>query len=283
MAWDDFRYFLAVSEGRTLRNAARALRVDQATVGRRLAALQAELGVVLLEKRSDGFFPTPAGDRIRGQLASVEATMLSVRRMVAGRDERLEGVVKAAMPGALANRWILPALGPLLDRHPGLEVEFLTGPELLNLSRREADFAIRLVRPEQRELKAKKIGELRLALYGRKGSRTRWEKNPETLPFLGLFDSATSDLERRFLKSFNFTPQYRIRSNSWESVHASLAGGGIGILPAFFGDADPQLERLGPESAATPLWLVVHPEVAQSARVRVVIDFLVDLLQAGHP
>lgn len=279
MNWDDFRYFLSVTKNQTLKKASGELRVDQATVGRRLTALQENLGVKILEKRSNGYFLTAAGERIFSSVQAAEEAMCAIHRLAAGKDERVEGVVKLAMPGALANQWLLKKINPLMEKHPGLQLDFLTGPEVLNLSRREADVAIRLVRPTQKELKTKKVGQLQLALYKLKEKNKKISVSDlEHSPFVGLFDQATSESERNFLKTLKFTPQYRLRSSAWSSVYAAVrAGLGVGILPTFIGDADPELQVLEVDSQTTVLWLVVHPEVAQIARVRVVIDFLTAL------
>lgn len=279
MNWDDFRYFLSVAKNQTLKKASRELRVDQATVGRRLSALQDHLGVKILEKRSNGYFLTAAGERIFFSVQAAEEAMSAVHRLAAGKDERVEGAVKIAMPGALANQSILKKINPLLEKHPGLQLEFLTGPEVLNLSRREADVAIRLVRPTQKELKTRKVGQLQLALYKRKDKHNKFSKAElEQMTFVGLFDRATSELEKNFLKNLKFTPNCRLRSAAWSSVYSSIqAGVGIGILPTFIGDEDEELQVLEKDSDETPLWLVVHPEVAQIARVRVVIDYLTTL------
>lgn len=276
MNWDDYRFFLAVARAGSLKGAAEKLRVDQATVGRRIQALQTGLGAQLLEKRSDGFFLTAAGSRILGHVEAAEESMLAVDRAILGRDERVEGTVRLAMPGALANQWLIKSLSPLFKKHPKLELQFLTGPEVLNLSRREADLAVRLVRPQQKDLKARKIGALRLGLYGQKemGAGDLAEA-----PFVGLFESATSELEAAFLRSLKFEPRYCLRSAAWESVFTAVkAGLGIGILPTFMGEEDRSLKLLQEDRAEAPLWLVVHPEVAESARVRATIDHLTKVL-----
>lgn len=275
--WDDYRFYLAIARNRTLKAASKQLKVDQATVGRRLNALQDRLGSTLLEKRSDGYFLTAAGLRILDHVETIEREMLSIDRAILGKDDRIEGVVKIAMPGALANQWLIGYLRPLLRKHPNLELHFLTGPEVLNLSRREADIAIRLVRPQQRDLKTKKIGRIRLGLYSAKdfGDTVDFA----LAPFVGLFENVTSGLERAFLQSLKIEPRYCLRSAAWSSVYAALqAGIGIGILPTFIGERSKTLTLIQEDRSETPLWLVVHPEVATSARVRVVIDHLVKVL-----
>ncbi len=103
-----------------------------------------------------------AGERILPTLQASEEGILAVERIIAGQDERVQGLVRIAMPGALANHWFIPKLRPFTQKYRQIELEFLTGAEVVNLSRREADLAIRLVRPLQRDLIVKKIGEIEL-------------------------------------------------------------------------------------------------------------------------
>lgn len=156
----------------------------------------------MFEKRSDGYFLTLAGERVLPTLKALEEGILSVERLIAGQEERIEGIVKIAMPGALANHWLIPKLQPFVQKHSQIKFEFLTGPEVVNLSRREADLAIRLVRPTQRDLVVKKFGEIQLSLYGHPSlfTSTRRPATKEDLkkfPFIGLFPNSMSELEKQ--------------------------------------------------------------------------------------
>jgi DNA-binding transcriptional LysR family regulator len=278
--WDDFRFILALHRKRSLKETARELGIDQATVGRRVYALEERLGTEIFEKRSDGFFLTTAGERILPTLAEIESSFLSIDRKLSGRDERIDGKVRIAMPGALANHWFIPTLGPLLARHPGLELEFLTGPEVLNLARREADLAIRLVRPKQRDLVIKRLGDLELALYAPAKRGAPLDK----LPFIGLSPDSTSEAEAQLLARIGPPAQAPvIRSAAWHTVFCALkAGLGMGILPSFLGDTEPKLKRVaGVEPAKMPLWLVVHPDIQKSARVQAVMEHVSRAVRAG--
>src|SRR5687768_7930978 len=111
-SWDYYRYFLEIHRTGSLKGAAENIGVNQTTVGRNLTALEEETGTRFFERRSDGFVLTSAGQRILAAMEKVEETMLSVERLLAGKDERPEGIVKIAMPGALANHWLIPRLAP---------------------------------------------------------------------------------------------------------------------------------------------------------------------------
>ena len=289
LEWDGFRYFLAVYRGKTLKSAAQSLSVDQTTVGRRIAALEATLGTQLFEKRSDGYFLTLAGERVLPTVEAAEDSVFSIERVIAGREERVEGLVRIAMPGALTNHWLIPRLKGLMQKYPGLELEFLTGPEVVNLSKREADLAIRLVKPTQQNLVARKFGRLELAVFGHaslwagKGKKKPSKKEElEKFPFVGLVPNATSDLEASLLEKLQPHLRYQIRSAAWSSVFAAVQSGlGIGILPMFMTEGKSELTRIDViDSVSMPLWLVAHPDIIRSARVRVVLDFISELSES---
>ncbi len=281
--WDDFRFVVALHRERSLKDAARMLGMDQATVGRRVYALEERLGVELFEKRSDGFYLTTAGQRILPTIEAIEDSFHSIDRKLSGEDDRVAGRVRIAAPGALANHLLIPRLGPLIEKHPELEVEFLTGPEVLNLARREADIALRLVRPAQRELVIRKIGELELALYAsselleRSGGAPRDLRALARLPFIGLYPEATSDVEARLLERMGeAAARPRLRSAAWQAVYSAVSAGlGMGILPSFVARSEPALKKLSIiEPSRMTLWLVVHPDIQASARVQAVIRHL---------
>ncbi len=280
MDWDSYRYFLALYRRKSLKLAAKDLGVNQTTVGRRISALESELAVKLFEKRSNGFFSTLAGDRVLELAEQIESQFLQMERQVLGRDQRLHGVVRLAMPGALANHFIIPRMAGFCEKYPELEVQFLTGPEVLNLSRREADLAIRLVRPQQSELVVRKVGSLELAFYCVKTQLKNWNLRERTekdaaIPLVHLFERATSRSEQELLNQMKVSLITVLRSAAWSSVFAGVkAGIGVGVLPSFMGDYDSNLVRCSDNAITVPLWLVVHPEVNKSARVRVLMDFL---------
>lgn len=284
--WEQLKYFLEVHRQGSLKNAAKKLKVNQTTVGRNLTNLEESIGTHLFERRPDGFILTAAGERILSSLQSVEEQILNIERTLAGEEEKPEGSVKIAMPGALANHWLIPLITTLLDQYPKLSLEFLTGPEVLNLTRREADLALRLVRPQQQELVSKKMGSLKLILAGHK-SLFKSQGKPKTIVdlknfrFIGLYDSATSQSEKNLLQKLREHIHASLYSAAWSSVYSAVSSGlGIGILPSFMLQKNNSLIELLPDyQVSMPLWLVYHPDLRHAKRVRVVIDFLQEQLR----
>ncbi len=284
MEWEGCRYFLALYRRKSLKAAARDLAVNQTTVGRRIEVLERELKVKLFEKRSNGFFPTVAGERMFEVAEPIEAQLLAIERQLSGRDQRLYGVLRLAMPGAIANYFLIPRLAPFTEQHPHIELQFLTGPEVLNLSRREADIAIRLVRPKQSDLVVRKIGMLELAFYCAKEKSKVWsmdskKDNTASTPFVDLYERAMSSAQKNLMASYQGDLQTVVRSAAWSSVFAAVkAGVGVGILPTFLGESDASLERWNNAHTRVPIWLVMHPDLAKSARVRAFIEFLTQMM-----
>ncbi|MBN8539800.1 MAG: LysR family transcriptional regulator [Deltaproteobacteria bacterium] len=285
--WDDFRFFLALCRNNTLKLAARELKTDQATVGRRIYALEEKLKTKLFEKRSEGFFLTVFGERIRAGIEDIESSFQTIDRKIAGNDERMEGVIRVAMPGALANHLVLPNLKSFTNEFPDVEVQFLTGAEVLNLAKRDADLAFRFVRPSQQDLIVKRVGEVRLSLYGSKlllkkhGPIEKLEDLQE-VPFVGLFDRATSQTER--LLRTQIQPHFKsqvLTSSAWSSVYSALSNHiGFGILPQFVARRNSELEEVSiAPSKKTTLWFVIHPEVQKNKRFSVFAEFLISMLR----
>jgi DNA-binding transcriptional LysR family regulator len=286
MNWDDIRFFLTLYRAGTLKAAAKTLKVDQATVGRRIDFLESTLQARLFERTAKGYVLTLAGERILSSAIDTEGTILNIERSITGLDERVEGTLRIAMPGALANHWLIPRLKGFTKEFPELQIQLLTGAEVLNLARREADLAIRLVKPTHSDLVFKKIGSLKLSLYGSK----RLFRNgdlPEDLtqlslfPFIGLYDAAQSQLERglRMQLSPYVTP--KILSSAWSSVfYAIKADLGLGILPEFLvTDHRDLLEIKVIRPAETPIWMVLHPDLQGAAKMKAMTRFLTNAFQ----
>jgi DNA-binding transcriptional LysR family regulator len=285
--WDDLRYFLAIAREGSLAAAARALRVDATTVGRRLAALEEELGTRLFDRMPAGFVVTAAGRNIRSAVEEMEASVLAVERKASGEDARLEGVVRLTTTEAFAVSTLLPRFGPFRERYPGIEVQFLTDYAALDLAKREADIAVRLTRPKEDTLVARKVGEIGIAPYAAGSYLARRGLPDPATGFAGhdvisYVDAAAKWPEARWMGEVATSARVAVRCNSLLSVVAAAgAGVGIGLMPCFMGDMEPGLRRLMPplSSLSRDIWLVVHRDLQHNARVRAVLHFLAELVQ----
>ena len=283
MDWNDLRYLLAVHEGGSFAAAARGLRVDAATVGRRLAALERAVGVRLLEKAPGGMRLTAAGEQAVEAARHIDDTATTLERQLAGADVQVSGSVRITAPETVVSHVLAPHLPDWRERHPALRLELLAATQVLNLSRREADLAVRLFRPQEPALTVRKLGELSLALYGskayvRRHGRPKLESLREHV-LLGYDDALAQTPEQQWLERAGDGALFALRSNSrYVLLEAARRGLGLTVLPCYFADGVTDLVRLSPVEAlpTREAWLVVHPDLQHASRVRAAIDLLVE-------
>ena len=282
--WNDLRYFLAIRRERTLAGAARSLRVQHSTVGRRLEALETMLGASLFTRTPDGFLLTEAGTGILTLAEDAERALTAIERRVAGTDERIEGIVRLTASEAFSG-FLVRRLAELQQRHPGLMVEVLVGNQSLDLMRGEADLALRISATTQSELICKRIGDAGWSLYAAESyiARRGAPASPTELAghdVIGFDETMAGVPGARYLRDYAAGAHVMLRGNSIVSVlNAAIVGMGLAMLPCFLAEAEPTLRRLAPEILGSrEIWLVFHPDVARIARVRCVIDFVTEII-----
>jgi DNA-binding transcriptional LysR family regulator len=290
MDWSVVRDFLAVVETGSLSAAARKLRVSQPTLSRRISDLEEKLGATLFLRTPKGLLMTETGEGILADALEMETRALAIeRRADAGRDA-LEGTVRISCTEGLGTKWLPRHLKTFHDSYPRLQVEVLVDNRAVNLVRREADIALRLFRPEQPDLVARKLGGLDMGLYGSK--RYLKERGvPAKVSDLkshlhvGFDESLTRRSDIQYLESM-FNPDAIVhRSTSFVGqFEAARAGIGLAMVDCFLGDADPDLVRILPTKLyhTMEVWLVTHSEVSRSARIRVLFDHLAEAFQSDR-
>jgi DNA-binding transcriptional LysR family regulator len=281
--WNDLRYFLAISRERTLAGAARVLRVQHSTVGRRLEVLEADLGAHLFTRTPDGLILTAAGANVLPLAEAAERAALAVLSRVAGEDGRIEGIVRLTTSEAFSG-FIVRRLGELHERHPKLVVEVLAGNRSLDLARGEADLALRIVETTQPELICRRVGDAGWSLYAAASYLER-RGTPSADDISGhdviAFEETMSNIPGAiWLKEHAGSAHVMVRANSIvAALNAMIFGMGLAVLPCFLADAEPTVRRLTPEVLGSrKLWLVFHPDAARAARVRCVIDFVTEII-----
>jgi len=278
--WNDLRYFLAVCRAGTLVGAARSLRVRHSTVGRRVEALEAALGVSLFMRAPDGYVLTEAGSEIVSLAEEAERAVAAVERRVAGGDKRIDGIGRVTTSEPFSG-FLMRRLPELQAQHPRLTVEVLSGNASLDLMRREADLAIRFMETTQADLICKRLCDAGWSLYASETYLAR-AGNPKTPTDLAGHDIVSFDgtMARSpgamWLEEHKAGARVVVRCNSLiAALSASIAGMGVAVLPCFLAEAELGLHRLTDEVLATrAIWVVFHPDVAQIRRVRTVIDFV---------
>jgi len=290
LAWSDLRVFLILARERTLARAAHELGVNASTVGRRLRALENAARTRLFEKTPEGYVLTAAARAVVETLGRIEAEALEVERRLLGRDDELAGHVRLATSDSLATWFVVPHLPALRRAHPGLVIELVTGNQPIDLARREADVSLRMQKPTQPQLVARRAGVGAWALYAAESYLER-HGTPHPRRHLAGHDLVGFDPElagtvgARWLATRARKGRVVLTTNSL-TAHAEAVAAGLGIsaLPCVWGDRDDRLRRLPPGVIGHfELWLVVHPDVRENARIRAVLTFLGTLLDEQRP
>jgi molybdate transport repressor ModE-like protein len=279
LAWDDFRLIKAVAEAGSLPAAAATLGVNHSTVFRRLRQIEAMLGFPLFERHRAGYVLTQAGEEISALASRVDEDITTVTRRLAGQAPAPAGEVRIATSDSLLVDLLMPMLARFREAHPAIRLDLVTGNAALNLSRRDADIAIRATEAPPDTLVGRRMGQIAWAAYGTAAPGT-WPPLEELLgqgQWLSLSDSLGHLKPARFLRGR--VPPDRI-SCKFDSVHALgrgvEAGLGWAYLPCFLGDSRPGMTRLAaPEPEfATDLWLLTHPDLRHTPRIRALMDWL---------
>ena len=285
--WDDVQVFLAASRERTLSGAARVLGIDHVTVGRRIAALERQLGAKLLNRTPDGLATTNAGAAILGQCQAMVSAAESVERLVAGQDTRAAGVIRLTATEALTHQFLVPLLAELNESHPDIQFELTSSVRKLDLARREADIALRVsvTRPSESGLVCRKVGDIGFTLYASNVylSRVGMPKRGHGLAgyqlvtYLG--QAWPRSLGQPFMGESIAGARLALRSNDQlAQLKATAAGFGISELPCYYGDEFPEIVRVWPdeEPALRSAWLVTHEDLRRATRIRVVSSAIAD-------
>ena len=283
MNWDDARVFLAVCRESTLRGAARVLGVDQATVGRRITALEKSLSATLFLRTSEGYALTAVGEAALKAVEKMEHSALELERRIQGLDDRLTGTVRVTTTDTLAIDFLIPAIARLHQQHPDVRVQLDASTQILSLAKREADIAVRNTRPDNPDLIARRIARWPLGLFA---SHAYVEAHGIPEPGTA-FDGHDLVVYQPYLQSgkdMTLVGEPIGRGRIVSSLSSSLlvrrsiaAGIGIGEVPIHMGELD-GLVRLWPQRTNPvpyDIWLVTHADLRHTARVRVVIDEIV--------
>ncbi|SDD07960.1 DNA-binding transcriptional regulator, LysR family [Massilia sp. PDC64] len=289
MDWNDLKYFLEVARGGSLTRAADVLRVSQSTVSRRIAELEARLSTRLFARHQTGYHLTDEGRELLGRAEAVEDNMLAFERGASGLSPGVSGMVRLATSDNLASDLVIPALPRFVARHPQLRLEIVTTTAAVELGRRDADLALRLVRPSHGNLKARRLGAMSYGVYGHRDYLAR-HPAPADDPLAGramiTWDEAHAHLPAAQWLAKR-APDARVVlavSTLRAQIAAARAGLGLAIIPDFLVD-DPNLERvLAPGDVFSDgVWLVMHADLAASSRVRAVADFLAETVEQARP
>ena len=285
--WDDVRYFLAVARRGSVRAAAEHLRVNHSTVLRRIAQLEERLGAHLFEKLPSGYKLTAAGEEVLELANQMEALSHQLETRVLGRDQTVRGLLRVTLAPTLARHLLMPDLADFAHLYPDIEMDILSSGELVNLTNREADVAIRVVYDRETlplNLHGLKGPELFGAVYISRDRLAAWRAGaPDPIRWIvissyGIPDWAHEGEVRTAGVPFKTT-------DGEAQIVAARQGLGMTTLPCFVGDVDPLLVRVPGTHLHMQgtLWLLTQGETRNMERVRLFTEFVSRRLAAYAP
>lgn len=290
--WNDLKYFLATARHGGLTGAADVMETSPATVSRHIAALEKSLQMTLFLRQHAGYLLTDDGSELLKHVEQVErAVMAAERQGHTALEHEIAGDVRFTTTEILAFHLIVPNLHLLRERYPRLSIEMGISLEAANLSRREADLALRVADPTfdsaGGDYIANRAGKMGFALYSLPGQISKMQGAKEvdvwkTLDYV-TWEESRSDLPMaKWLKSTFTNKLPALACNSMQAQYTAIkAGLGVGLLPCFVGDRDTSLQRLGSGEPimSRELWLVYHRDLKASQRINVLRNFIQDLIK----
>ena len=290
MNWDDMRVFLAVARDGSLSAAARHLKVTQPTVGRRLGQLECDLGTRLFDRLPDRFVPTQAGEELLPIAEDMEKAAHALQRRQATLADTVSGTVRLSVFEVPA-QFVPMHLPAIRANLPEIEIELSVNHMNANLSRREADLVLQVCLPDTPGLIARKLGELSYAVYGSRAyvaatPAARGNKRYQDCEWVAFDDDHVYFDGQTWLREKLAGRAPAIRMNNGHAIHDAVRNGaGLGVLPCFAGDSDPDLVRLTApiQGVESDLNLVVHRDLKRVPSVRAVMDELIRLFKQEAP
>lgn len=277
--WGDVQYFVAVAESGSIGDAARRLGVNHSTVLRRIAQLEAALACRLFDRLPGGYALTTSGNALAEHLAGLSEQVDSVQRRLNGLDPAIEGPIRVTSSDIVVEGLLMPLLAQFRRAHPKVRVQLVVNYGFAALTRREADIAVRGADKAPKDLVARHVGHVETVLCAAKGyldrvghglplTEHRWVAVDESLSFALFEDWFRREVGRE---------RVVLRVDSLVGVADAVAAGlGVGLLPRPLVQARPQLVELRPPEPGLDkaIWVLMHPDVQRTARVRALFEFL---------
>lgn len=281
MDWDNLHYFLALARTGSLSAASKMLGTDHSTVARRVAALEKELKLRLVDRRARAYSITVVGREICTLAARAEVAIEEIERFARGSAASPEGLVRVSGPHAIIAHFVTPRFLKLQQQYPNVQLELIGESHELSLSRRETDIALRLTKPRESGLVTRKLGDINYGLYGARSYLAA--RKPEEWEYLG-FDSSRDHLpQQRWLRTLTGGRELTLRVNDMAAVVGAVrAGLGVAALPRGMVARDKAFKEIRTSTPAPSreLWLVFHRDVSKAPAIRAVIDHLVAIFKS---
>jgi DNA-binding transcriptional LysR family regulator len=278
LGWDDLRLVLAVFREGSLSGAARRLGVTHSTVFRRLGTIEQDMGVRLFERFRDGYAPTAAGEMAAASAGRLEDEVFALERKISGEDLRPSGLVRVATTDTLS-AILMRHVAAMRRLHPEIRLEIAISNAMANLTRREADIAIRPTPEPPELLVGRRLADIAHAVYGSHDYLSRQvEGDLSAHDWVGLDDALAHSVIGRWMRENIDASLIACSVDALPALRdAAEAGLGLAMLPCYLGDRVSGLRRATPQTPSSPrstLWLLTHSDLRRTARVRATLDFL---------
>ena len=275
--WDDLKVFLVLAREGSARAAAEKLNIHHSTVSRRIESLETEYGVRLFDRLPSGYAITAEGHELVEEAVKIEDQINSIERQLLGKDARLTGEIRVTLPDGFANNLLMPDIVAFMEQYPGIEVTLVASCDVFDLTRREADIAIRITENPPEHLVGHKVVRYACATYASVNYLKTHDplRYPKEARWIGWGDCETYP---DWVKKSEF-PNVPVRGemcNALLQVSAAKAGLGIARIPCFLGDVEPELRRV-PPGKATPchdVWLLTHRDLKNTKRIQVFMQWI---------
>lgn len=281
LKWDQLRIVLAIHREGSFSKAAQSLGIDHTTISRQLDRLEKDLGL-LFERRSHGLLPTPLGIESIAVAERVESEIHSLLRHRDSTELKLTGTVRLTTTPFFSANLFAPALKDFQETHSGLTVELIGDNQNLDLSKREADVAVRFLRPNNSRLVVRSLGKIAFAFYAANFDQRSFEDQF----FLSYEEDSTHHSLQRYIQKVVAHEKIIIRSNSTQTLlEAVRTGIGCTLLPCFIGEVDLNLRRVAaPENMdLMTLWLTYHEDLKFSPKLRAIVEFIDSVIDSHRP
>lgn len=281
MEWSDIKVFLAIARARSLSGAARAARLSQPTMGRRLKALERDLGHALFQRGTEGFVLTDEGSALLAHAERMEEEALAIERELAGQEQQLEGQLRVSSSDWFGVTMLTPVFADFVKMHPRVAIELVTDSRLFNLARREADLAFRIQAFAEADVIQRRLATVPYGLYTAQGRTRALPEDGKGCAVITL-NAAYGDFpDARWLKKVLPKAHVAFTSNSREAqARMCASGAGLAVLPRPLADSIDGLRLVKTESdpPGRDVWMGYHRDLLRLRRLRALIDLTVDRL-----
>ena len=280
MDWNDVQIFLALIRAGSVRAAGKKLAISHATVARKIDAFEKRLGVTLFNRLNTGYELTKAGEDLITAAENVESELHSIQRKLVGQDKKLAGTIRVTATEMVASNLLIPKLSTFMTMYPNTKIEMIETYTSLDLSRREADIALRIAKQPPDNLIARKLTAISVAEYA---SKSYVESHDLSDPLLASrisrvnMESGPMEYQNSQFKKLPIRGYF---STFRMQMEAAKNGVGIAKLPCFVADKEPNLKRLSDKSLVEGyhMWLLRHPDTRATSRLRVFSEFVVETI-----